>query len=110
MVGLLSLSLFFRIGYHAEASFLRPYGGNVTSTNISNVICTAGVGPVTQRSAGTSPTTPYFYQYGSTQTPTSSKWVLGLYTPVTSFTDCYTPYGPYRVPYPVFRVKLWGTN
>jgi hypothetical protein len=87
-----------------------PYGGRVTTTTKGSVICQGGTGPVTQKSAGSSPQGDYFYPAGKKAAPQANKWVLGLYSSVPSFTDCYTQVGPYRIPYEVFRVQLYGIS
>lgn len=101
---------FFFIDYAQALTIIPPYGGRVTSTTKGSVICQGGTGPVTQNSAGSSPQGSYFYPAGSKPAPQPNKWVLGLYSTVPSFSDCYTQVGPYRIPYPVLRVKLYGIS
>jgi hypothetical protein len=87
-----------------------PFGGRITTTTKGNVICQGGTGPVTQKSSGSSPQGDYFYPVGKRAAPQANKWALGLYSTIPSFTDCYTQVGPYRIPYEVFRVQLYGTS
>lgn len=94
----------------AVAVLTKPFGGMVTATQMGNIICRSGMGPVTQKSAGSSPTFPYVYQYGKQTPPSSSKYVLGLYSVIPDYTSCYIQAGPYQVPYKMNRVTLYGTS
>ncbi len=90
-------------------------GGKVTSTTGGNVICDGGTGPVSHKPAGSSPSQSYFYPSGggtsgSKTAPSNQKWVLALYNGFYSFGDCYTQDGPFRIPYPVYRVRIWGLS
>lgn len=96
---------------------LSPAGGKVTSTTKGNVTCTGGTGPVTNRPAGSSPPASYFYPAGgggstggSKSAPRNNDWVVTLYSGFYSFSDCYTQVGPYRIPYPVYKIKLFGKS
>lgn len=95
---------------NAVAVLTKPFGGMVTATQMGNIICRSGMGPVTQKSAGQSPTFPYVYQYGKQTPPSSGKYVLGLYSTIPDYTSCYIQAGPYQVPYKMNRVTLYGTS
>jgi hypothetical protein len=110
MVIIFFMMLFVAQKVQAFALLIPPHGGNITSTTYADVTCTGGTGPVSQRSAGSSPSSYYVYPFGSTPPPQTNKWVLGLYNRVPSFTDCWRQVGPYRYPFQVYKVKLWGTS
>lgn len=94
----------------AVAVLTKPFGGLITTTQMGNIICRSGIGPVAQKSAGRSPTFPYVYQYGKQTPPSAGKYVLGNYSTVSDYTSCYTQIGPYQIPYKANRVTLYGTS
>src|SRR4051812_16859198 len=68
-----------------------PYGGRVVFTGPQgNFMCDTGVGPVTQMSAGSSPSSYYFYSLTNKTTPPRvGSWTLGNYQTTPDFTSCY---------------------
>lgn len=91
----------------------KPFGGRVTSITQGGVVCTGQTGPVSQKSAGQSPSTNYSYSMGggssgSKSPPMANSWVLGLYFPMMP-NGCMTETEP-PTPYSTYRVHIFGKS
>lgn len=88
------------------------FGGKIVATEIPDVTCEGGVGPITiYPSRSSYPESPYFIPTILNGTKVSSgKWILGLYSilPSEAYCQIQTPAGP--VPFPVLVVKIYGAS